>query len=275
MTGMTGDEAARYLEALGLERRPPTRGALTGILAAHLERVPFENVSKLQRAHRGLPPGLPSLDEFLDAVVRDRLGGTCYLLNPLLGELLIALGYRCELRGADMDQPDVHVVNVVELDGASWLVDVGYGAPFFVPMSLDAATELELHHGRDTYVLRPRGTDGRSRLDQCRGGEIIHGYTVKPGARRIAEFAPIVVDSYRADSTFLNQLRIVRHRPGRSVDLRDFTVKVLADGGFQHWTLPNRQAVQEFVTEEFGITPAVLDEALAELAVRSAAWRIF
>lgn len=269
---MIGDEAARYLEALGLERRPPTREALAGILTAHLDRVPFENISKLQRAHRDLPPGLPSRDEFLDAVVRDRLGGTCYLLNPLLGELLLALGYRCELRGADMDQPDVHVVNVVELDGASWLVDVGYGAPFFAPLPLDMATDVGFHHGPDTYVLRPRGADGRSRLDHCRGGEVIHGYTVKPGARRAAEFAPIVVDSYRTDSTFLNQLRVVRHRSGRSVALRDFTVKAVVGGKPEQWTLPGRRAVREFVTEEFGITTAVLDEALAELAVRSAAW---
>ena len=59
---MTSAQAARYLKVLRLERRSPSVSALTEILTAHLARVPFENVSKLQRARRGLPPGLPSLD---------------------------------------------------------------------------------------------------------------------------------------------------------------------------------------------------------------------
>lgn len=40
---------ARYLRALGVPRRPPGREALAEIVAAHVTRVPFENVSKLLR----------------------------------------------------------------------------------------------------------------------------------------------------------------------------------------------------------------------------------
>jgi len=270
---MTSAQAARYLKVLGLERRSPSVSALTEILTAHLARVPFENVSKLQRARRGLPPGLPLLDEFLAAVERDNLGGTCYLTNPLLGDLLAALGYSRELRGADMDRPDVHLVNIVDIDGRPWLADVGYAAPFFAPLPLDAAHDLRLDHGPDTYVLRPRDPAGRSRLDHCRGGEIVHGYTVTPGARRVDEFTPAIVDSYREDSQFLGRLRIVRHRPERTVALLDFTVTIVGDGRYDERILPDRETVREFVVMEFGIPPAVIDEAFTELARRSETWR--
>lgn len=272
--GLPPDRIERYLSLLDVPRRPPSVEALAELVTAQLARVPFENVSKLRRAHRGLPPGLSDFDEFADGVEHDGLGGTCYLLNPLLGELLTALGYRRELRGADMDQPDVHVVNVVEVEQRPWLVDVGYAAPFFAPLPLDEDRDVRVDHGRESYVLRAAATDGRSRLDHLRDGEVVHGYTVTPGARSLEEFVPIVVDSFREDSTFLNRLRVERHEPGRTVALRDFTVSVFEDGRSTESELDGPAAVSAFLAEEFGIPPRISAEAFAELARRSEAWRV-
>jgi len=128
---MTTTQRTRYLALLGLDPEPPSLPALTQLVTAHLARFPFENVSKLVRLARGLPPGLPSLDEFLQGAARDGTGGTCYLQASSLNALLRALGYDATLAGADMNEPDVHLVNVVRLTGRPYLVDVGYAAPFF------------------------------------------------------------------------------------------------------------------------------------------------
>lgn len=265
---MDAAAARRYLAHLGVERRAPSLAALTELVTAHLGRVPFENVSKLVLAARGVPPGLPSLDRFLDDMETHGLGGTCYVLNPFLGDLLRHLGYGVELRGADMDQPDVHVINVVTLEDSPWLVDVGYGAPFFAPLPLATADPVVMTRGGFTYVLHPQDSRGRSRLDQQRDGEVVHGYVVNPQARDPREFTDVVVDSYRPDSPFLNQLRIIRHRPGRSASLRGVTARLNIHGQEREQDLAGRADVRRFVAEEFGIAAAPLDEALDWLDMR-------
>src|SRR5512133_643818 len=102
------DPAARdrYLGALRVRRRPPGVDALAELVAAHVSRVPFENVSKLyRRRHAGLE-GLPDLDAFLDGIERFHFGGTCYANNFHLYTLLASLGYEARLCGADMREPD-------------------------------------------------------------------------------------------------------------------------------------------------------------------------
>ncbi|MFN2370159.1 MAG: arylamine N-acetyltransferase, partial [Candidatus Krumholzibacteriia bacterium] len=175
---MTTGQRATYLDLLRLEAQPPSLAALESLVTAHLARLPFENVSKLVRARRGLPPRLPTLDEFLAAAARDGTGGTCYLLNSALNALLRDLGYDAVLCGADMDLPDVHLVNVVRLDDRPFLVDVGYGAPFFRPLPLDETLPQHLASGVEEWVLQPADADGRHRLDYLRQGERLHGYAV-------------------------------------------------------------------------------------------------
>jgi arylamine N-acetyltransferase len=102
---------------LDVPRRAPSLAALTELTAAHLTRVPFENVSKLLRFRQSGFCGIPTLAEFLDRIERHRLGGTCYSNNSHLNRLLEALGYQAFLCGADMKRPNVHVVNRVRLEG--------------------------------------------------------------------------------------------------------------------------------------------------------------
>jgi arylamine N-acetyltransferase len=265
---MDSSQTDRYLSLLRVRRRDPSPAALVELVTAHLDRVPFENVSKLVRVSRGEPATLPGLDRFLADLAEHGLGGTCYVVNTYLGDLMRSLGYAVELRGADMTEPDVHVVNVVALDGREHLVDVGYAAPFFKPMALERTAPLTMTLGPESYVLNPRDARGRSRLDHLRDGEVVHGYTVTPGARRGAEFAAVVADSYRASASFLNCLRLVRHRPERSVSLRDGEAWINVAGARQVLQLPDRAALRAFVAAEFGVASAPLDEALDWLAVR-------
>ena len=156
---MIGNQLDRYLALLGLEREPPSLEALTRITTAHLGRLPFENVSKLVRISRGFPntlvPWIPDMEEFLDASKREGTGGTCYRLNTAMHELLCSLGYDADVVAADMDKPDVHVLNVVHLDGWRYLVDVGFAAPFLEPLCLDREWPVRVHHGPEEYVLHP------------------------------------------------------------------------------------------------------------------------
>ncbi len=262
---LTAAQCARHLDVLRVGRRPPGLEALTELTAAHLTRVPFENVSKLLRFRRSGFRGIPELEPYLDDIERFRLGGTCYANNLHLNRLLGALGYDVRLCGADMSRPDVHVANVVRLEGREYLVDAGYAAPFLEPMPLDLDRDQEIALGGERYVLKPRGADGRWRLDHHRDGRPLHGYTLNPKPRRVEEFAGVIEESFAPEATFMNALTIVRFFPGRSLALRNLKL-VEAEGDRTRIVhFPDAAPLPVLIEERFGIPRALVAEALAGL----------
>ena len=64
-----------YLTILGIVRREPCLEAPRELLAAHLTRIPFENISKLHyRKHLGLVD-LPPIQLYLDGIDKYHFGG--------------------------------------------------------------------------------------------------------------------------------------------------------------------------------------------------------
>ena len=85
--------ADHYLAILGLARRDPSLEALRELLAAHLTKIPFENISKLYyRKCLGLVD-LPDIRLYLDGIEKYHFGGTCYSNNYHFHLLLRSLGY--------------------------------------------------------------------------------------------------------------------------------------------------------------------------------------
>ena len=254
---------ARYLDLLGVPPRPPGLEALTELAAAHLTRIPFENVSKLQSGRRQAPPRRPpDLVRYLDGIKRHHLGGTCYANAFNLHRLLARLGYDVSLCGADMSAPDVHMVNLVTVEGRPYLVDVGYGAPFFEPLPLDLAEDQQIAWGRERYVLRPRDAAGRSRLELHRDGELRHGYTLNPAPRQIEEFAQVIADSFSDGATFMHALLIARFWPTRSVTLRNLTLIEAEGARFRAQQLPDRDDLPGVIESHFRIPRDVTRAAL-------------
>lgn len=263
---------SRYLDVLGVSRRAPSLEALAELTAAHLTRVPFENVSKLLRFRRGGLRGIPDLSVFLDDVDRNHLGGTCYTNNYFLYQLLRALAYDVRLCGADMANPDVHLANIVTLDGREYIVDGGYGAPFLDPLPRDLNEDLEIRLGRERYVLRPKDAEGRSRLDLYREGKPSHGYLLKPAARRIEEFFGVVERSFAPEATFMNALAIVRFRPGGSLVLHNLTL--IENEGTQTRTerIATVAELPRVIEARFGIPAAIAREAIDGLPLVDDPW---
>ena len=269
---MTPSQATRYLGLLGLPAHSPSLAALTQLVAAHLSRIPFENVSKLIQHVRGGPPVLVDLDRFLDLIEHVSLGGTCYACGSHFNALLAHLGYDAGLCGATMSRPDVHAVNIVRLEERDYLVDVGYGAPLFTPLPLDTETPITVTLGPDRYVLHPRDENHHPHLDHLHGDTVIHGYTIDPTPRDPDYFAPEIARSFRPESEFLNRLCIVRHRPGRSISLSDFTITVTEGDVVRTRVLSDRDALRDVVEIMFQIPGRMTEEAMAALDGRSKAW---
>jgi len=256
---------ARYLALLGIEPKRPAYPALEELVAAHMMRIPFENVSKLYYLKREDLRSIPDFERYLSGIESFNFGGTCYSNNYYLNRLLRHLGYDAVLCGADMSSPDVHVVNIVTLDGREFLVDTGYAAPFLKPLPRGETADYEVSLGRDRYVLRPRDRSGNSRVDHYRDDSLIHGYTAKPTPRSIDHFLPAIRSSFEADSTFMNRLLLVRSFDDRSLAIRDFSVIESEGRECRVRPLADQDELVAAIEREFGIPAAIAMEAISML----------
>jgi len=255
----------RFSQILGIVRRPPSVDALSELVGAFMYRVPFENISKLLYKKRLSMTWLPDLGQYLDGIERYNFGGTCYANNSALNCLLTHLGYDVRMCGADMSDQDVHLVNLVRVDGREFLVDAGYAAPFVRPIPRDKAVDQVIALGRERYVLRPAGMNGCSRMDLYRDGDLVHGYTIKPTPRTIDHFAPIVAGSFVPESEFMKSVLVVRWYPNRSVAVRNLSVIVSEGAEYRIERLSGRDQLPEAIEKHFAIPREIVAEAVAGL----------
>lgn len=117
-----------YVERLGISASRDL-----GVLhRAHVASIPFENLDP----HGGIPVSL-EVEDLQRKLVAERRGGYCFEQNLLLKAALEALGgSEVELMLARVRfgappgtiRPRSHLVLRVQLEGASWHADVGFGA---------------------------------------------------------------------------------------------------------------------------------------------------
>ena len=118
-----------YLERVGVSGHiAQDLECLRRLHAAHVEAIPFENLDIL--LGRGVHLDAEALR---DKLIARRRGGYCFEQNTLFLSILREVGFTVtamEARvraGATVLRPRTHMVLVVELDGAQWLADVGFG----------------------------------------------------------------------------------------------------------------------------------------------------
>jgi N-hydroxyarylamine O-acetyltransferase len=149
-----------YLARIGYRgATEPSPAVLADLHLAHLLTVPFENLSIHTGEQIRLRP-----DWLFDKLVRRRRGGFCYELNGLFAELLVDLGFAVERLAARVFRDDGslgiafgHLCLRVIAGGQAWLVDVGFGDSFAVPLVLDDPGEQD--DGRRRYRIEPDGDE--------------------------------------------------------------------------------------------------------------------
>jgi N-hydroxyarylamine O-acetyltransferase len=269
---MSHENAERYLSFLGVRRRKQSLAALSELIEAHLWNVPFENISKLYAKEYRDVRSLPNLGQFLEGIETFGFGGTCYTNNYYFCQLLEILGYKIKLCGADMTNPDVHLVSMVTLGEREYLVDVGYAAPFWMPLPVGLKTDYSLHLGADRYVLKPKDDAGCSKMELYRNGKLKHGYLVKPIHRQIQEFEHVIVNSFREEATFMNALLLAKFSPKRSYVVHNMTAIEYRDTTSNHRSLKDVGELAGVVHEWFGIPERFTAAAVEQLGQFGDAW---
>lgn len=150
----------------------PSVETLRGLHRAHISAIPFENLDLL--LGRKIKIGLADIE---DKLVQRRRGGYCFEQNLLFAAVLERLGFkvtRLSARGpmGSKQQSPVaysqgHALLKVDVEGASWLADVGVGnlGPL-EPVPLSAGVEVQ--HGGWTY-----------RMDRISAGDAYSGWMLR------------------------------------------------------------------------------------------------
>jgi N-hydroxyarylamine O-acetyltransferase len=128
-----------YLARIGADRPLAGLPGLIALQRAHRHAVTFENLDiALGRGIRLEP------DWLFEEVVAGGRGGYCFEQNALFLGMLRALGFearpllgRVWLSAAVGEVPPrTHTLNLVHVDGADYIADVGFGGSFVPPMPL-------------------------------------------------------------------------------------------------------------------------------------------
>jgi arylamine N-acetyltransferase len=262
----------RFINILGVKRRPPSLPALTELIKAHLSVIPFENISKLFYKATLNQDNLPSFDQYLTGIGEFRFGGTCYSNNYYFFKLLGYLGYRVQLRSADMKNPGVHMVIVAALEGKEYLVDVGYAAPFIQAIPLFLKEDHFINSGRDRYVVKPRDPEGCTTVQMYRDEKYKHGYLINPESRKLEDFQQVIRNSFQPDATFFNSILITKNVSGRYCTLhnQEYTEATGSEISLQQILQINALATQ--VEDIFKIPAYISSKVLDGMEFSGDAW---
>jgi N-hydroxyarylamine O-acetyltransferase len=246
--------------------RRPTLANLAAIQLHHVLAIPFENLDVLLQKGIALDPA-----RIEQKLVHDRRGGYCFEQNSLLLHVLLALGFtavpisaRVRLqRPRDFTPPRTHMFVRVELEGVSWLADVGVGALSpTAPLRLDSELEQPTPHEPRRLIRQGAWAPGDRRDPTARifhqvklGGDWqdICEFTLEPMPEIDREVANWFTSAH-PQSHFKNRLMAARGMPEGRLTLlnRELTVRS-GDGSAHSRLLRDQDELLAVLAAGFGI----------------------
>lgn len=220
-----------YLERIGFEGKPRADlASVEAMMRRQLRSVPFENLDVLAGKGVSLQP-----EAIVDKLVGRRRGGYCYEINGLFALALTALGIPWRFVAArpmiyPVARPRTHMALVVQVDGADWLCDLGFGAyGIRAPLRLDA-DGVEIRQDHDRYMLvRRDAREYRLRAWSSEGWNDQYGFDL--AHQEWIDFAPANwLNSTHPDSLFVQKMLVMRQTDAGRIILFDGQLKTLARG---------------------------------------------
>jgi N-hydroxyarylamine O-acetyltransferase len=229
-------DLAAYLDRIG--HTGPVRPDLATFRAlhrAHLLAIPYENLD-VQLGRRVTTDPAAAYDK----IVRRGRGGWCYEMNGLFAWALDRIGFSVmRIAGAAnralLGDPTIgnHLVLLVDLPGARWVADVGFGDGSIAPFKL-APWRREI----EGFPFRLEAmADGWWRFhNHPNGGAKSFDFQVEPAdPRLLAGRCDWLQDA--PDSGYVLNLIAQRHRAGKILQLRGRVFRELTQTNVESRTL--------------------------------------
>jgi len=249
-------DLAAYLQRIDYRDAPaPDLPTLRALAVAHAAAIPFENLNPLC----GEPVRL-ELAALERKLLHEGRGGYCFEQNLLFAAALRAIGYTVHglIARVLWNQPEdavtaqTHMLLQVEVDGDSWLTDVGFGS-----MNLAGALRLEPGVAQATELepFRLLERRGEWRMQACVRGDWLTLYRSDLQPRAFIDY--VVANHYVStypESNFVQHLIAARTLRDRRLTLRDREFTVRRPGADpERRTLGDSAEVCRVLEQEFGL----------------------
>jgi N-hydroxyarylamine O-acetyltransferase len=258
MQALTPRQVQAYLSHIhSYAPQQADRANLDRLIAAQLQRVPFENVDVLLQR-----PILLDADSVFAKVVERGRGGYCFEINSLFARLLLSFGYRVSLLGARVrwgladDAPTSmlsHLLLRIELSEGSFIVDIGFGGP-----TPTGAMPLEARDSVSTFPYRlqaPRGAQALYQMQAQQNGQwqTMYQFDLQPQVW-IDHIARSWYTATHPESIFLNNLMCARSQGVQRLSLsnRNFSRRH-PDGRVEQHPIASAKQLVELLIEAFAL----------------------
>jgi N-hydroxyarylamine O-acetyltransferase len=231
----------------------PSAETLRQLQWAHLQTVPFENLS----IHAGEPIVLDD-DALFEKIVGRRRGGFCYELNGLFAALLRGLGFKVAMLSAQVANgggelgPDFDHMTLMVTIEERWLADVGFGDSFLDPLLLDQR-RVQVQ-GERAYRIDPDGAhlilNHRNNTDEWK---MQYRFTLQP--YQYADYAEMCRHHQTSPQSHFTRARICSRATAEGrITLSDLSFITSTAGGVRReQILINDYEYATILREHFGI----------------------
>jgi N-hydroxyarylamine O-acetyltransferase len=261
VAGLDLDAYLRRVEYAG--PRDATWSTLEALHRAHVTHIPFENLDVI--LGRGIALDLASLQEKL---VAGRRGGYSIEHDLLISAVLQSFGFAltqlaARVRwGTSALRPRTHMTLAVDVDGARWLADVGFGGQgLLVPVPMERGSISE----QGAWTFRVADEDGVNVLQssRCAAWQDLYAFTLEPQHRVDYELMNHYTSTH--PSSPFTQI-VVAQRIATDVrrTLRDREYSEDRGEGAVTRTLADGDEIRDVLATEFGLEFSA-DEASALL----------
>jgi len=242
-----------YLGRIGYSGRlQPVPAVLEAIHLAHATHIPFENLDILLK--RPIRLDLASLQAKL---VTGGRGGYCFEQNLLFSAVLQRLGFSVTQLAARVlyrsrrKLPRTHILLRVDVDGATWLADVGFGLEgLLLPVPFGSGREAR----QFAWTYRAVEADGEWILQSLRNDSWMNLYSFTLEPCLAVDFEP--ANHYTAthpDSRFVRTLTVQLPTPEVRYLLRNRELVLDRGGTVTRRVLADDDELLAVLAEVFGL----------------------
>jgi N-hydroxyarylamine O-acetyltransferase len=252
-----------YFDRIGISRPvAPTLETLRRVHVAHLLAFPFHNLTIQRRGEVTV-----DVDSIVTRFLAEGGGGYCFEQNTLLGAALRELGFQVTTLLGRVGPPDRRALNHmllrVDIDGASWIADVGFGGEGpLEPLPLIDGTRVT-QNGID-YSLRRENDHWTITLHCGDFSEELYEFSGLAHTAGDVEIANYYTASH-PQSIFRKTLTIQRVTPEERLILRPTVLTRYRDGVRTETPIERAAQLRQLARELFQIdladTPLLFEEA--------------
>jgi N-hydroxyarylamine O-acetyltransferase len=229
----------------------PDLATLRALHRAHLQAIPYENLD-VQLGRRLTPDPAAAFEK----VVGQGRGGWCYEMNGVFGAVLAEIGFKVtRMAGAAMRElmgDDVignHLVLLVEVEGESWIADVGFGDGTLEPFRLTpGALTVE------GFSFRLERLDDRwwRFHNHEYGGAKSFDFAVEPANPELLAGRCDWLQ-YAPDSHFVLNAVVQRYRGNEILQMRGRVLRRVTPGGVEQSLLGSADEFVDILSRDFDL----------------------